>query len=87
LEAEVFNDLLANPQRLSSFFPKDFQDWIIVDEVQRIPDLLHEVHRLIENQKFKFILTGSSPRKLRKKRPNLLAGRALTLSMHPFFYS
>jgi len=83
LEAEIFNDLLANPQRLSNFIPKDFKDWVIIDEVQRVPELLHEVHRLIENQKLKFILTGSSPRKLKKKGPNLLAGRALTLSMHP----
>lgn len=83
LEAELFNDLLANPQRLSNFIPIGFKDWVIIDEVQRIPDLLHEVHRLIESQKYKFILTGSSPRKLKREGPNLLAGRALTLAMHP----
>jgi predicted AAA+ superfamily ATPase len=83
LEAELFNDLTANPQRLSNFIPQDFKDWVIIDEVQRIPDLLHEVHRLIETKKYCFILTGSSPRKLKRKGPNLLAGRALTLSMHP----
>lgn len=83
LEAEIFNDLLANPQRLSNFIPKGFKDRIIIDEVQRVPEVLHEVHRLIENQKYKFILTGSSPRKLKRKGPNLLAGRALNLSMHP----
>lgn len=84
LEAEVFNDLLANPQRLSNFIPEDFTGWVIIDEVQRVPELLHEVHRLIEGKAYKFILTGSSPRKLRRNGPNLLAGRALTLSMHPF---
>ncbi|OGP73756.1 MAG: ATPase [Deltaproteobacteria bacterium RBG_16_49_23] len=83
LEAELFNDLTANPQRLSNFIPPDFKDWIIIDEIQRIPDLLHEVHRLIEAKKYHFILTGSSPRKLKKRGPNLLAGRALTLSLHP----
>lgn len=83
LEAELFNDLTANPQRLSNFIPHDFKDWVIIDEVQRIPDLLHEVHRLIETKKYRFILTGSSPRRLKRKGPNLLAGRALTLSMHP----
>jgi len=83
LEAELFNDLTANPQRLSNFIPPDFNDWVIIDEIQRIPDLLHEVHRLIEIKKYHFILTGSSPRKLKRKGPNLLAGRALTLSMHP----
>jgi len=84
LEAELFNDLTANPQRLSNFIPPGFKDWVIIDEVQRIPELLHEVHRLIETKKYRFILTGSSPRKLKRKGPNLLAGRALTLSMHPF---
>lgn len=83
LEAELFNDLIANPQRLENFIPKDFRDWIIVDEVQKIPELLNEVHRLIEKYRYKFILTGSSARKLRRKGQNLLAGRALTYSMHP----
>jgi len=83
LEAEIFNDLLANPQRLENFIPKDFKDWVIIDEVQRIPELLNEVHRLIEKEKHKFILTGSSARKIRRKGPNLLAGRALTYSLHP----
>jgi len=83
LEAEIFNDLLANPQRLSNFIPPDFKDWVIVDEVQRVPDLLHEIHRLIEAKRHRFVLTGSSARKLKRKGPNLLAGRALTFSMHP----
>jgi predicted AAA+ superfamily ATPase len=54
----------------------------IIDEVQRVPELLNEVHRLIEKQGYKFVLTGSSARKLKRKGPNLLAGRALTYSMH-----
>lgn len=82
LEAELFNDLLANPGRLQNFIPKNFNKWIIIDEVQRIPELLNEIHRLIEKYKHKFILTGSSARKLKAKGPNLLAGRALTYSMH-----
>ncbi|MGM0365811.1 MAG: ATP-binding protein [Actinomycetota bacterium] len=83
LESRLFNELLADPQRLENFIPVDFKDWIIIDEVQKIPELLNEVHRLIEKNKYKFILTGSSARKLRRKGPNLLAGRALTYSMHP----
>jgi uncharacterized protein len=83
LEAELFNDLTANAQRLGNFIPRDFRGWIVIDEVQRVPDLLHEVHRLIESKKYRFVLTGSSARKLRRKVPNLLAGRALTHSMHP----
>lgn len=82
LEAELFNDLLANPQRLENFIPRGV-DWVIIDEVQRIPELLNEVHRLIEKRKYKFILTGSSARKLRHKGVNLLGGRALTYAMHP----
>ncbi len=83
LEAELFHDLLANPQRLENFIPRGAGDWIIIDEIQRIPELLNEVHRLIEKRKYKFILTGSSARKLRHKGFNLLGGRALTFAMHP----
>lgn len=83
LEARLFNDLLANPQRLENLIPANYKDWVIIDEVQRIPDILNEVHRLIEKSGFKFVLTGSSARKLRRTGPNLLAGRALTYSLHP----
>lgn len=83
LESEIFNDLLANPQRLETFIPKDFRGYIILDEIQRVPELLNEVHRLIERSHFKFVLTGSSPRKLRRGGYNLLAGRALTYNFHP----
>jgi len=83
LESGLFNELLADPQRLDNYIPKKFTDWIIIDEVQRVPEILNEVHRLIEKEKRKFILTGSSPRKLRKKGQNLLAGRALSYSMYP----
>jgi len=83
LEAELFNDLLANPQRLEHFIPKNFNDWIIIDEVQRVPELLNEVHRLIEKNRHKFILTGSSARKIRRRGVNLLAGRALSYHFYP----
>ena len=83
LEAGLFTKLLANPQRLGEFIPQGFHDWIILDEVQKIPQLLDEVHRLIESKKYKFVLTGSSARKLKQKGVNLLAGRALTFFMHP----
>ncbi len=84
LDSNIYIDFLANPSRLENLIPKDFNDWIILDEVQKIPALLDEVHRLIENKKYKFVLTGSSARSLRKKGVNLLAGRALTYHMHPF---
>ena len=58
--------------------------WVVVDEIQRMPNLLNEVHRLIEERKLKFALTGSSARKLRKSGVNLLAGRAHQHFMYPF---
>jgi predicted AAA+ superfamily ATPase len=63
--------------------PPHYSEWIIIDEIQRIPELLNEVHELIESRKSIFILTGSSARKLRQKGVNLLAGRALTYHLHP----
>lgn len=83
LEFDLYNDLLARPGRLENLIPPSFQNWIILDEIQRIPQLLNEVHRLIETFHYKFILTGSSARTLRKKGVNLLAGRALTYKMYP----
>lgn len=83
LESRLFNELLADPQRLEDYIPDNFRDWIIVDEVQKIPLILNEVHRLIESKGYRFILTGSSARKIRRKGQNLLAGRALTCFMYP----
>lgn len=59
------------------------KSWVIVDEIQRLPELLNYVHQLIELLKIKFVLTGSSARKLKKKSVNLLAGRALSRKFHP----
>jgi hypothetical protein len=58
--------------------------WVIVDEIQRLPGLLNEVHRFMEEKRLRFILCGSSARKLKSAGVNLLAGRALRRSMHPF---
>jgi predicted AAA+ superfamily ATPase len=54
-----------------------------VDEIQRLPELLNEVHRLIEERGVRFLLTGSSARKLRRGGANLLGGRARTRYLHP----
>jgi len=83
LESSVFKKFFANPQLLNDAIPSNYADWIILDEVQKIPALLDEVHRLIELYHYKFILTGSSARKLRHGGVNLLAGRALTYYLHP----
>ncbi|MCM2322900.1 MAG: AAA family ATPase [Oligoflexia bacterium] len=58
--------------------------WICIDEIQRAPELLNEVHRLMELKGWNFALSGSSARKLRRGGANLLAGRAITVNMEPF---
>jgi len=59
----------------------------VIDEVQMVPDILNEVHWLIENKNVSFILTGSSPRKLRRSHANLLGGRAWRYTMAPLCYN
>jgi predicted AAA+ superfamily ATPase len=83
LDASTALRLTAQPGRLTEFIPPDYRGTVIIDEVQKIPALLDEVHRLIEGTLTRFILTGSSPRKLRKLGTNLLAGRALTRNSFP----
>lgn len=82
LEPRTFNRLTADPSRLIEMI-YDSKNWIIIDEIQKIPKLLDEVHRLIERKKIRFVLTGSSARSLRKAGVNLLAGRALTEYLYP----
>lgn len=83
LESDLYTELLAAPSRLEQKIPPGHRGWVIVDEVQKVPALLDEVHRLIERRRLRFGLTGSSARKLRGRGVNLLAGRALSLTMHP----
>lgn len=82
LNSETYRLLLSNPHRLESMIPNGRQE-VIVDEVQKVPELLNEVHRLIELKKIRFILTGSSARRLKREGVNLLAGRALNRFFHP----
>ena len=83
LDSRIYNEFMADPGRLSRRIPEGFNDWVIIDEVQKVPALLNEVHRLIENRRIRFVLTGSSARRLRRDNVNLLAGRALTCRLHP----
>ena len=59
---------------------------VIVDEVQKVPELLDEIHWLIENRGLRFILCGSSPRKLKRSHGNLLGGRGVRYEMFPLVY-
>lgn len=83
LDAEIFRQLSSRPESLSNYFPSG-SEWVVIDEVQRVPELLNEVHRLIELNGTKFAISGSSARKLKAVGTNLLAGRAVTSFMYPF---
>jgi predicted AAA+ superfamily ATPase len=83
LDLGVYAELLAHPDRLEALALPHMPAPIVIDEIQRLPRLLDEVHRLIERRRWRFALTGSSARKLRRSGVNLLAGRARTLAMHP----
>lgn len=83
LDHSVFLQLSSDPTRLRTMIPPKGQGPVVIDEIQRVPELLNEVHRLIEKEKRVFYMTGSSARKLRKSGVNLLAGRALQYKMHP----
>lgn len=84
LREDLYQNILANPEIFSASLAKLKPGaWVFVDEVQRIPSLLNEVHRFIEEKQLRFILTGSSARKLRRAGVNLLGGRALVKNMFP----
>jgi predicted AAA+ superfamily ATPase len=83
---DAYREFSARPERVRDVVlgNPDRRD-IIIDEVQRVPELLHLVHALIESERDRrFILTGSSARKLRRGGIDLLAGRAVVRTLHPF---
>jgi predicted AAA+ superfamily ATPase len=85
LDTTVYLALSQNPGRMEQeLTPRD--RIIVIDEIQRLPILLNEVHRLIENRGLRFLLTGSSARKLRRGGVNLLGGRARIKYLHPLTY-
>jgi predicted AAA+ superfamily ATPase len=87
LDPESFRLFSAAPERLKQILTEQPQHKVVViDEIQKAPELLNVVHSLIElKQGHQFILTGSSARKLRQQGVNLLGGRALLRYMPPFF--
>ena len=82
LDDEIYRQLVARPESLRHLIPPK-TEWVVIDEVQRVPELLNEVHRLIESENVRFAMSGSSARKLKKVGTNLLAGRAITKFMYP----
>lgn len=87
LDPEAYRFFLAGAERLRLILDERPQlKTIVIDEVQKVPEILNVVHSLIEEKVgYQFIMTGSSARKLRKQGVNLLAGRALLKHMPPFF--
>ncbi len=85
LQTDIFAEYASRPSLLRERF-QDTKKIIIVDEIQKIPILLDEIHWLIENKKVIFLLTGSSARKLRRGHANLLAGRAIRYQLLPFSF-
>ena len=57
LDHQTYTQLLAAPQRLGDQIPHGHKGWVVVDEIQRVPELLNEVHRLIESRRLRFVLT------------------------------
>ena len=89
LRSDLYLRLSANPNLLEAMIDGD--RWggkapVVIDEVQKLPPLLDEVHRLIEERGIRFVLTGSSARKLKHGHANLLGGRAWTAHLNPLTY-
>jgi predicted AAA+ superfamily ATPase len=90
LQTDIFLELVKRPyllrEQLLMADTKKLKEPVIIDEVQKVPQLLDEIHWLIENKGFRFILCGSSARKLRRGKANLLGGRAWRYEMHPLVF-
>ena len=84
-DENLFAELLVNPRKLYlELSGLEAGNWVVLDEIQRLPGLLNEVHRLIDEKRISFALLGSSARKLRRAGTNLLGGRAQSCLMYPF---
>ena len=83
LDSRVYNRLVKRPQLLE----EEENKLIIIDEIQKFPSLLDEIHRLIYRKDIKFLLTGSSARKLKRTGVNLLAGRAWVAELFPLTWA
>ncbi len=87
LEADTFRELSERPEYIRQTTP-DSARLVVIDEVQKLPSLLDEVHLMIErNKAVRFVLTGSSARSLKRGAANLLAGRAWMTRLHPLVFS
>lgn len=87
LDYKQENAFSKNPDRLSFLISGSSYKNIIIDEIQKVPRLLDVIHKEIEkNKNIQFIMAGSSARKLKRGRANLLAGRAVAYYLYPFSF-
>ena len=86
LDSDTYEEFLRRPKALSEKINDD-DKIIIIDEIQKLPKLLDEVHRLIEEKNIHFLLTGSSVRKLKNSGANMLGGRAREMNLFPLTFS
>ena len=84
LDPDTFRTYAAFPETLLKTINALKPVLVIIDEVQKVPQILDAVHKIMEERKIQFILTGSGARKLKKAGADLLGGRALYCRMHPF---
>jgi predicted AAA+ superfamily ATPase len=84
LDADEEERFSRDPKLIERIVAEQEPKWVFIDEVQKVPKLLDHVHRLIEKRKQKFVLSGSSSRKLKRQGANLLAGRAFLNRLFPF---
>lgn len=85
LDSRLYLELSRAPSALEALVGNQPpQTWVVIDEIQKIPELLDEVHRLMESRRWRFALCGSSARKLLRRGTNLLGGRALTRRLEGF---
>lgn len=83
LDSATFQRITSDYGELEAMVVNSAYSIFVIDEIQKLPQLLNDVHRLIERQRVHFLLTGSSTRKLRRGGVNLLAGRAWQAQLFP----
>jgi predicted AAA+ superfamily ATPase len=87
LDSSLYLELSQKPGNLEAMLGKLPEDsWVVIDEIQKIPSLLDEIHRLMEENQWRFAMCGSSARKLRRGGVNLLGGRAVVRNLDAFSY-
>ncbi|MBL7670703.1 MAG: ATP-binding protein [Bdellovibrionaceae bacterium] len=87
LDNDYYLRLVTRPALLAEIVSLEKKKYVVIDEVQKIPELLNEVHKLIEEKKIFFLMTGSSARKLKRNHANMLGGRASLIHFFPLSFS